>query len=168
MNKLLILIITILLSVATDAQAQRVIDKLDRGVVAVKTTGGVFVSWRIQSDEYYDVTYNLYRNGSLIAEDLTTSNYTDAAGTASDSYAVEAVKRGVKQPKSAAVTPWANSYLEITPKHDKSITSTLVPNDACCADVDGDGELEILLKYDNQSEINAMMSNFPIASNTNS
>ena len=155
MNKLLILIITILLAVAETAQAQRVIDKLDRGVVAIKTTGGVFVSWRIQSDEYYDVTYNLYRNGSLIAENLNISNYTDKSGTTSDTYTVEAVKRGVKQSKSVAVTPWSNSYLEIAPKHDKSITSTLVPNDACCADVDGDGELEILLKYDNQSEINA-------------
>ena len=135
--------------------AQRVIDKLDRGIVAVKTTSGVFVSWRIQSDEYYDVTYNLYRDGSLIAENLSVSNFTDAAGTTAGSYTVEAVKRGVKQPVSAAVTPWANSYLEITPKHDQSITSTLVPNDACCADVDGDGQLEILLKYDNLSEINA-------------
>ena len=137
------------------ASAQRVIDKLDRGVVAVKTTSGVFVSWRIQSDEYYDVTYNLYRDGSLVAEGLSASNYTDAAGTASSSYTVEAVKRGVKQTMSAAATPWAKNYLEIVPKHDKSITSVLVPNDACCADVDGDGQVEILLKYDNQSEINA-------------
>ena len=137
------------------ASAQRVIDKLDRGVVAVKTTSGVFVSWRIQSDEYYDVTYNLYRDGSLVAEGLSASNYTDAAGTASSSYTVEAVKRDVKQPKSAAATPWTKNYLEIVPKHDKSITSVLVPNDACCADVDGDGQVEILLKYDNQSEINA-------------
>ena len=154
MNKLLILL-SILLSLALNANAQRVIDKLDRGVVAVKTTSGVFVSWRIQSDEYYDVTYNLYRNGSLVAENLTTSNYTDAGGDTSSSYTVEAVKHGVKQSKSAAATPWANSYLEITPQHDKSITSILVPNDACCADVDGDGQVEILLKYDNQSEINA-------------
>ena len=154
MNKLLILL-SILLSLALNANAQRVIDKLDRGVVAVKTTSGVFVSWRIQSDEYYDVTYNLYRNGSLVAENLTTSNYTDAGGDSSSSYTVEAVKHGVKQSKSVAATPWANSYLEITPQHDKSITSILVPNDACCADVDGDGQVEILLKYDNQSEINA-------------
>ena len=153
MNKLLILL-SILLSVAMNANAQRVTDKLDRGLVAVKTTNGVFVSWRIQSDEYYDVTYNLYRNGSLIAENLNTSNYTDAAGTTSNSYAVEAVKRGVKQSKSTAVAPWGNSYMEITPKHDPSISSTLVPNDACCADIDGDGELEILLKYDNLEEIN--------------
>ena len=140
---------------ALNAKAQRVIDKLDRGLVAVKTTNGIFVSWRIQSDEYYDVTYNLYRDGSLVAENLTTSNYRDADGTTSSSYTVEAMKHGVKQPKSAAATPWSNSYLEITPKHDSSITSTLVPNDACCADVDGDGQVEILLKYDNQSEINA-------------
>jgi hypothetical protein len=154
MNKLLILF-SILLSMAMNAHAQRVTDKLDRGVVAVKTTNGVFVSWRIQSDEYYDVTYNLYRNGSLIAENLTTSNYTDVAGVTTNSYTIEAVKHGIKQPQSAAVTPWSNSYLEIIPKHDKSITSTLVPNDACCADVDGDGVLEIFMKYDNQSEINA-------------
>ena len=137
------------------AYAQRVTDKLDRGVVAVKTTKGVFVSWRIQSDEYYDVTYNLYRDGLPVAEKLTTSNYTDAAGSMASSYTVEAVKRGVKQTVSEPATAWANSYLEITPKHDPSITSTLVPNDACCADVDGDGQVEILLKYDNQSEINA-------------
>ena len=137
------------------AYAQRVIDKLDRGVVAVKTAKGVFVSWRIQSDEYYDVTYNLYRDGLPVAEKLTTSNYTDAAGSMASSYTVEAVKRGVKQTVSKPATAWANSYLEITPKHDPSITSTLVPNDACCADVDGDGQVEILLKYDNQSEINA-------------
>ena len=137
------------------AHAQRVIDELDRGVVAVKTTNGVFVSWRIQSDEYYDVTYNLYRDGSLVAEGLNVSNYTDAAGTTASSYTIEAVKRGVKQSMSAAATTWSKNFLEITPKHDKSITSTLVPNDACCADVDGDGQVEILLKYDNQSEINA-------------
>ena len=155
MKKLLLLAFMAMMSVGM--QAQRVIDKLDRGIVAVKTTGGIFVSWRIQSDEYYDVTYNLYRDGAVIAENLKTSNYTDAVGTSSSSYAVEAVKRGIKQTKSAAVKPWASNsnYLEIAPKHDQSITSVLVPNDACCADVDGDGEVEILLKYDNQSEINA-------------
>ena len=42
--------------------------------------------------------------------------------------------------------------MEIVPKHDPSLKSIYVPNDACCADVDGDGELEILLKYDNWSE----------------
>ena len=99
MKKLIILALLMGMTVVS-VHAQRVIDKLDRGVVAVKTTSGVFVSWRIQSDEYYDVTYNLYRDGSLVAEGLTVSNYTDAAGTTASSYTIEAVKRGVKQPMS--------------------------------------------------------------------
>ncbi len=151
MRKFFFLALTVLMSVSV--QAQRVMDRLDRGVVAVKTTSGVFVSWRIQADEYYDVTYNLYRDGSLVAEGLNVSNYSDAAGTSASSYTVEAVRRGQKLPVSAAARVWSTNYLEITPKHPSEILSTLVPNDACCADVDGDGELEILLKYDNQSEI---------------
>lgn len=135
--------------------AQRMTDKLDRGLVAVKVQNGVFCSWRIMGEEYYDVKYNLYRDGAMIAENLDVSNYTDVAGSTSSKYTVSAVVRGKEQSQSNAVSVLANSYLEIAPKHDESITSILVPNDACCADVDGDGQLEILLKYDNQSEINA-------------
>ena len=137
------------------ANAQRTMDKLDRGLIAVKTTGGVFCSWRIMGEEYYDVKYNLYRDGTKIVENLDVSNFTDAAGSTTSKYTVSAVVRGKEQAQSSIVSVLANSYLEIAPKHDQSITSTLVPNDACCADVDGDGQLEILLKYDNQSEINA-------------
>ena len=55
-RKLLSLVLLFL--VAVTASAQRVMDNLDRGVVAVKVNNGVFVSWRIQAEEYYDVTYN--------------------------------------------------------------------------------------------------------------
>lgn len=117
----------------------------------MKTSSGIFCSWRIYGEEYYDVTYNIYRDGTkLNSEPLSVSNYTDAGGSTSSSYQVEAVVRGVAQGKSKAVTPWAQNYLELTMDHG-SLTSTYIPNDACCADVDGDGEIEILLKFDNQS-----------------
>ena len=64
--------------------AQRTTDKLDRGLVAVKVSGGVFCSWRIMGEEYYDVKYNLYRDGTKIAENLEVSDYTDAAGSTSN------------------------------------------------------------------------------------
>ena len=67
-NFLSLLIMMMLFAVTSSAQ--RVVDKLDRGLVAVQTTKGVFVSWRIQSEEYQGVTYNLYRNGTKIAEKL--------------------------------------------------------------------------------------------------
>lgn len=138
---------------AVGLQAQRMTDKLDRGLVAVKVQNGVYCSWRIYGEEYYDVTYNLYRDGKKIADNLTTSNYTDSQGTASSKYTVSAVVRNQEQSQSQSVSPLSTSYLEIKPRHDSSITSTLIPNDACCADVDGDGQMEILLKYDNQEEI---------------
>ena len=131
---------------------QRMTDRLDRGLVAVKTDGGVFCSWRILGEEYYDVTYNLYRDGVKVnAEPLKVSNYVDAAGSSASKYTVKAVVRG-KEEESMVKTAevWAQHWLEITPDHG-DLKSTYVPNDACCADVDGDGELEILLKFDNQS-----------------
>lgn len=148
-------LIVMMLCFALASSAQRAVDKLDRALVAVKTSSGVFVSWRIQSEEYYDVTYNLYRNGTMIAQNLKVSNYTDAAGTTSSTYQVAAVVRGVEQARSAATATWGNDYMEITPKHDASLTSTYIPNDACCADVDGDGVVEILLKYTNKEEHDA-------------
>ena len=35
----------------SNANAQRKTDQLDRGLVAVKVTSGVYVSWRVQADE---------------------------------------------------------------------------------------------------------------------
>lgn len=133
--------------------AQRATDIVDRGLVAVKTGSGVYCSWRIPAEEYYDVTYNIYRDGvKLNSEPLSVSNYTDAGGTLTSTYTVEPVVRGVAREKCAAVTPWAKNYKEIKMDHG-TLTSTYIPNDACVADVDGDGELEILLKFDNESEI---------------
>ena len=147
-------LLCLLLAVANVCFAQRIVDKLDRGLVAQKATRGVFLSWRVLGEEYYDVSYHVYRDGVKITDTpLDVSNYTDTGGTISNSYAIAAVVRGVEQEPCKAVKPWSSSYKEITPKHDASLLSTYVPNDACCADVDGDGELEILLKYDNQSEI---------------
>ena len=150
MKKTILFALLMLASVMT-AFAQRNTDKLDRGLVAVKTTSGVFCSWRILGEEYYDVTYNLYRDGTKVnSEPLTVSNYTDAAGTTGSKYTVKAVVRGTEQSASKEATVWSQNYLEITPDHG-SLTSTYVPNDACMADVDGDGELEILMKFDNAS-----------------
>ena len=134
------------------SSAQRKIDKLDRGLIGIKVDAGVFLSWRIQSDEYYDVKYNLYRNGTKIAENLNVSNFTDKGGSVNNSYTVAAVVRGKEQTQSKAIKPWAQNYFEITPQHDPSLKCTYVPNDACCADIDGDGVVEILLKYNNQQE----------------
>ena len=161
MKRLLLGLMLSVFTLAAMAQRQNM-DRLDRGLVAIKVSSGVYCSWRINADEYYDVKYNLYRDGAKIAENLNVSNYTDAAGTASSKYTVKAVVRGVEKEASKEAAVMGTYYKEIVPKHDPSLTSTYVPNDACCADVDGDGELEILLKYDNSEESAAL---YPKAGN---
>ena len=133
--------------------AQRVTDKIDRGLVAVpaQSGGGNFVSWRVFGEEYYDVTYNLYCNGTQIASNLKTSNYNHSSGNASSKYQVAAVVRGVEQAKSAEVTRWNNQYLEIktqpiTGRDGKDVTSHYTLNDISLGDLTGDGVVEFIVK----------------------
>ncbi|MCD8301772.1 MAG: hypothetical protein LUC44_01990 [Prevotellaceae bacterium] len=56
--------------------AQRYVDVIDCGLVAVPSgTSGNFVSWRVLGEEHYDVTYNLYCNGSIPKSGLEVSCY---------------------------------------------------------------------------------------------
>ncbi|WP_018343840.1 T9SS type A sorting domain-containing protein [Cytophaga aurantiaca] len=134
--------------------AQMQLEKLDRGVTAVSMGGAkVFVSWRWLGTED-DITFNLYRNGTKInATPLTVSNYTDNAGSTTASYSVTTIVNGVEQAASAGVTPWAQQYLKVpitapaggtTPD---GIAYTYEANDASIADLDGDGQWEIILKW---------------------
>ena len=153
--KFYILLIGVLLlgTSVMPAFGQRQTDVLDRGLVAVKTDAGIFCTWRVLAEEYYDVQYNIYRDGTKINADipLQVTNFLDAAGgTESSTYTVTAVVNGQEGEHSKPATVWAQKWLEITPDHG-NLKSTYVPNDACCADVDGDGELEILIKFDNAS-----------------
>lgn len=163
MKKLLLLAALCGLTVTT-AQAQRVTDKLDRGIVAVPTGSNYLVSWRKFGNEYYDTKYNLYRNGSQIATGLEVTNYTVTGGTSTDTYQVEAVVRGVKQTKSPAVQAWANTYFDVkvqpvvnrdgktignSTTNGSSTTSGYTINDITLADVTGDGVAEFIVKRNN-------------------
>ena len=153
MNKRLLTTSALALLLSMGANAQRFTDKLDRGLVAVKTTKGVYCSWRIQADEYYDVKYNLYRDGAKVnSEPLDVSNFTDTSGSTSSKYTVKAVVNGVEQEASKTAAVLTNNYKEVKIQYPSQLKSTYEPNDACCADVDGDGELEILMKFNNKEE----------------
>ena len=149
--KRLIFTFVILLTACMSIFAQRYTDKLSRGLVATKASSGVFVSWRMLGEEYYDVKYNLYYNGTKIASNLTKTNYSHSAGTTSGSYQVAAVVRGVEQEKCPAVKPWASNCLtiptqKITGRNGADVTGNYSLNDISLGDVDGDGIPEFLVK----------------------
>lgn len=149
--------------------AQRFTDRLGRGLVAVPTGAAGnsktnLVTWRRLAEEYYGVTYNLYKNGSRIATGLTTTCYADNNnGFPTTTYQVAAVVNGVEQTKCTAMTAWAQyvykyndircptGYLDIAlatvyDRNGNDVTANYEPNDAEMADLDGDGELEIIIK----------------------
>lgn len=152
-----------------NVHAQRMTDKLDRGLVAVPARdGGYLVSWRKFGEEYYDTKYNLYRNGTKIASDLTAPDFVDKNGSSTVSYQVEAVVRGTAQGMSAAVKAWATNYLDVKmqPVVNRSgqtignsvagnsggadtTTPGYTLNDVSLADVDGDGVCELIVKRNN-------------------
>ncbi|MBO4851619.1 MAG: hypothetical protein J5529_12085 [Prevotella sp.] len=161
-------------------KAQRKTDVLGRGLVAVPTgsTSGSttnFVSWRRTAEEYYNTTYNLYRDGTRIATGLTKTSYDDSRCTTSSSYQVAAVVNGVEQAKCNAVKPWTQyvykqgvrcptGYINIPlakvyDRNNNDVTSHYEPNDAEMADLDGDGELEIIIKRLNVIDAGATDAN---------
>ena len=134
---------------------QRRMDDMGRGLVAVKTDNGVFVSWRWEGTESLSVKYNLYKNGVKVnSEPMSLTNYTDNEGKTSDKYSVSAVINGVEDERCEAVSVWADGYLEFPINCPESVPMAngeeiwrFTPGDAAVADLDGDGEYEIVLKW---------------------
>ncbi len=143
MKKILILL-SLLVSLCSYAQRQ--MENLGRGLVAQKVSGGMYVNWRITGQEWYGTSYNLYRDGTkLNATPITgASNYTDPSGTTQSVYTVTSVKSGAESAPSKPALIITNNYLNITLR-DLGV-SGYYPNDATVADLDGDGEMEILIK----------------------
>ena len=138
------------------------LEKLGRGLVAVKTENGVYLSWRFLREEVRGATkeqltgadFAVLKNGEMIATVTDSTNYVDAAGTVEDAYAVAAMVDGRQESPCAPVKPWANGYLDI-PLHkpEGGITPTGISyeytaNDLSVGDVDGDGQYELFVKWD--------------------
>lgn len=144
---------------AGQSHAQRVMDSLDRGLVAVATSGGVFVSWRVLGEDADNVKFNLYRDGTLVnTTPLTASNFTDAAGSTASRYTVKTIIDGVEKETSKPAQTLPNDFIEIkiaaVPSNadGSDISAQYEPNDATVADVDGDGEMEVLIKLRNLTD----------------
>ena len=157
MIRRLFLLTLLMFSLSAGVFAQRPMDKLDRGLVAMNSSSGVYCSWRIFGEEYYDVTYNIYRDGAKINNTpLTVSNYTDTGGSTGSRYTVAAVVRGVEQAQCTPVSVWGNNYMDIKLQSvydgTTDITSQYEPNDVSVADLDGDGVVELLVKRKNTTD----------------
>ncbi|WP_276590702.1 MULTISPECIES: T9SS type A sorting domain-containing protein [unclassified Chryseobacterium] len=150
------LLFLLLFGVASQMNAQRKVEKLNRGLVAMRLNANqVYVGWRMLGTEEPDTSYNLYFNNVKVAGSpfTTTTNFNHNI-TTNGTYTVRAIVNGVEQPASESATVWANQYLDIpmqipaggtTPDN---VAYTYSVNDCSVGDVDGDGQYELFVKWD--------------------
>lgn len=147
----------------------RVIERLDRGVVAIKDKPGqTFVSWRLLGTEAANTAFDVFRSADggspvkLNTAPLTGPTFfidTTADATKSNSYTVKVAggdsdSAGNEKPSPMALIP-AND--DPKPYHALKLKTVegYIPNDASTADLDGDGQLEIILMLTGRARDNS-------------
>ncbi|MEU7713826.1 cellulose binding domain-containing protein [Micromonospora chalcea] len=131
-------------------------EKLDRGLVSVRSGSGNLVSWRLLGTETTGVSFNLYRGGTKVnASPITgATTYLDSGAAAGSAYTVRAVVNGAEQAASAPALQLANGYLDVPIQAPPGGTTpsgegySYSANDASVGDLDGDGRYEFVLKWD--------------------
>lgn len=156
----------LLLIVASQvAFGQRFMEKLDRGLVAlVKDDGSVFLSWRLLATDSDKTKFHVYRKENETWQRLTKkplskgTSFTDTSCgiNGKNSYQIESIYKGVVGTKSRVVTVKEESgalgYLPVPIQRPaggkvQSEKFNYSANDASVADLDGDGQYEIILKW---------------------
>ena len=157
--KVIVIILTLHASPFT-AQAQPRYDmekicreRLDRGVVAIRDRQKVIVSWRLLKTDDPNQTFDVYRNGQKLSASKTGGTfYVDESPLSGD--VVYEVRGGSKNGSYTLKADAPEGYIPIPiEKPADGVTPSGQPyfyiaNDASVGDVDGDGQYEIILKWD--------------------
>ena len=157
--KVIVIILTLHASPFT-AQAQPRYDmekicreRLDRGVVAIRDHQKVIVSWRLLKTDDPNQTFDVYRNGQKLSASKTGGTfYVDESPLSGD--VVYEVRGGSKNGSYTLKADAPEGYIPIPiEKPADGVTPSGQPyfyiaNDASVGDVDGDGQYEIILKWD--------------------
>lgn len=130
-------------------------EKLNRGVVAIRSGEKVIVSWRTLTSDAVGESFDVYRDGQkLNASPLCKGGtfFVDEQPLTRD--AVYEIRGGGKNGKYTLRADAPDGYLPVKLQKPSEGTTpdgrtySYSANDASVADVDGDGQYEILLKWD--------------------
>ena len=132
-------------------------EHLGRGVIAIRENPStIAISWRYLSSDPMDESFDIYRNGEKVNRHPVkhATFFQDIyKGTESVLYTVKAIKGGTESSYQLPADAPAG-YLNIPLNRPEGGTTpagqsySYTPNDASIGDVDGDGEYEIILKWE--------------------
>ena len=128
------------------ARGERRMETLDRGLVAVRQEDGkVFLSWRLLGTDPENTAFNLYRMSDGTTERVNQEPLTGATNLidprGGTEYIVRTIHGDKEGPPSAGSKVLGQPYLEIPIQPIEDYR----PGDASAADLDGDGQFEIIL-----------------------
>ena len=128
--------------------AGRQMERLDRGVISVRSGNGNLVSWRWLAADPADVAFNVYRDGTKVnAAPITGStNHLDSGAASGAAYTVRAVVGGTEQTASPTALRFAAGYLDVPIQNPD--TARYAASDASVGDLDGDGRPDLILKWE--------------------
>lgn len=128
---------------ANRPKSERQLEYLTRGLVAVPSENGTLVSWRFLGTDANSLCYNLYCNGQkLNNEPINTTNFFHTGAPANAEYTLKEVVNGQENGNEVKTNAWNKNYIsfQVTERDGYNI------DDGAIADLDGDGEYEILLR----------------------
>ncbi|WP_396448179.1 rhamnogalacturonan lyase [Actinomadura sp.] len=143
--------------VPATAAAARQAEDLDRGLISVRSGNGNYVGWRLLGTDPAGTTFALYRGSSRIATVTDSTNYWDQGAPADASYTVRPIVNGGEGASSEPSLRFGDGYLDVPIQRPGSEYSA---NDASVGDLDGDGRLEIVLKWDPSNSKDNSQSGF--------
>ncbi len=121
-------------------------------------TSGVYLSWRSYAADFnaqnqLETTFDIYRGETKIASGIRVTNLIDPSGSKNDTYKVVGSNDEAIGVTAKEIRPWDKQYLEFSlyapadatmPDQSKCNYSA---NDMSVGDVDGDGVLELIVKW---------------------
>lgn len=151
-----------LLATPFSMRAQRTMEHLDRGVVAIPDSSKTFISWRLLATDPDDIAFNVYKQsprGPLKLNAVPIKNVTwflDETGSpsAQRTYLVKSLLKGKEVDTSSPFTIEAGNnkpYLSIPLQTPPGYT----PNDGSVGDLDGDGTYEIVVHMTSRGRDNS-------------
>ena len=136
-------------------------EKLGRGLTVANNGTGTFVSWRLLGSDEPTATFTLLRDGVEIAKisGSDPTSYVDASGSVSNVYTLKDEKGIVSSTVITLPEYYKDNYghaawkqVQLDPPADvvtpANESYSYTPNDMSVGDLDGDGEYELIVKWD--------------------